>query len=252
MPFTRRALVGLVLAAGLPGSVSRDARAGNPPVPVVVELFTAEGCSACPPADALLEQLARDQPVRGAEVIALELHVDYFDRPGATDPFAQPSFGARQAEYMRAFGKRGAYTPQMVVDGQREFVGSLEREARDSIMEAARATKAKVRIVREGDRLTVNVEGLGDTVAKEGAVDVMLAVTEDGLSRRGDRMGASGHGPVVRDLRKVGIVSGPSAQVKDVEVKIDGSWRREKLRVVAFVQRPRTLEILGAGVLPMP
>jgi hypothetical protein len=193
----------------------------------------------------------REQPVAGAEVLALELHVDYFDRPGAVDPFAQPSFGARQAEYLRAFGKRGAYTPQMVVDGQRELVGSNEREALGAVTDATRAPKAKVQLTRAGDRLTITIDGLADAHGRD-AADLMLAVTEDGLSGSGDGMGRAGaHGPIVRELRKVSSVSGASGQVqvKDVEVKVDGSWHRENLRAVAFVQRTRTLEILGAGAV---
>ena len=105
----RLAPLGLaVLALLAAGSPLGSAAARGPGQPVIVELFTAEGCSACPPADALLDRLAREQPVAGAEIVALELHVDYFDSGGTVDPFAQASFGARQAEYLRAFGKRGA------------------------------------------------------------------------------------------------------------------------------------------------
>jgi hypothetical protein len=253
MRFAPLRFAALVLALGLLGPAARPAEAGDTPVPVVVELFTAEGCSACPPADALLERLAREQPVRGAEVVALELHVDYFDRPGAVDPFAQASFGARQAEYMRVFGKRGAYTPQMVVDGQRELVGSREREARDAIADGAAATKAKVRLLWARDRLGIDVEGLAEAGAKE-AADLLLAVAEDGISGTDNRMARGGvHAPIVRDLRKVASVSGANgpAHLKDVEVKIDGAWRRENLRAVAFVQRPRTLEIIGAGAVSL-
>jgi hypothetical protein len=96
------------------------------------------------------------------------------------------------------------------------------------------------------------VDGLSDVAGNDGA-DLLLAVTEDGLGARS--LGGSGaHGPVVRDLRKVATVAGERGpvQVKDVEVKIDGSWRRENLRAVAFVQRAKTLEILGAGSVGLP
>ena len=254
MRLARFALVALVLAAPAAGPAAGIARAGGAPVPVIVELFTAEGCSACPPADALLERLAKEQPVSGAEIVALELHVDYFDSPGSADPFAQAGFGARQADYQRAFGKKGWYTPQMVVDGQRELVGSREREARDAVADTSRAPKAKVQVARAGDRLTITLEGLSDVTGSDGA-DLMLAITEDGLGSRSLGGGHGGaHGPVVRDLRKLTTFAGErgTVQLKDVELKLDGAWRRENLRAVAFVQRTKTLEILGAGSVGLP
>jgi hypothetical protein len=249
MRFVRHPLAVLALALCALSPTAGPARAAGALQPVVVELFTAEGCSACPPADALLGRLAREQPVNGAEVVALELHVDYFDRPGAVDPFAQPAFGARQAEYLRAFGKRGAYTPQMVVDGRRELVGSREREAQEAVAEAARAPKAKVSLARTGDRITITV----DALPEDGSADVVLALTEDIGSQGAGSARAGAHGPIVRELRKVGAAGGSRGpvQIKDVEVKIDGAWRRENVRAVVFVQRSRSLEIAGTATISM-
>ena len=254
MRITPLGLAVLAMVAG--GSPHGRAEARTPAQPVIVELFTAEGCTACPPADALLDRLAREQPVAGADILALELHVDYFDG-AVVDPFAQASFGARQTAYLRAFGKQGAYTPQLVVDGQREMIGSREREAQDAIAEAARGQRAKVQIARSGDRLTITVDGLAELGGSD-ALDLMLAMTEEGLASHatgGESIGHAGaHGPVVRELRQVSTVSGGArgpVQVKDVAVNVDASWRRENVRAVAFVQRTKTLEIAGAAVISM-
>ncbi|MEP6847675.1 MAG: DUF1223 domain-containing protein, partial [Acidobacteriota bacterium] len=92
--------------------------------PVLVELFTSEGCSSCPPADRALTLLENQQPVNSADTITLEFHVDYWDGPEWKDPFSLALYSQRQEEYSSAFKLGSNYTPQMVIDGQSEFVGS--------------------------------------------------------------------------------------------------------------------------------
>jgi hypothetical protein len=121
----------VILASGASGA-SRAARA-----PVLVELFTSEGCSSCPAADELLTRLHREQPVANAEIIPLAFHVDYWDHQGWKDPFASKAFTARQRDYSRIFGSDRLYTPQMIVDGREEFVGSDEALARRAAQTSA-------------------------------------------------------------------------------------------------------------------
>ena len=225
-------------------------------VPVLVELFTSEGCSSCPPADGLLARLVETQPVEGAEVVALEEHVDYWNRLGWTDPYSSSGFTQRQAEYSEAFGLEGAYTPQMVVDGQAEFVGSDERQARQSIAQAAREQKTRVQIAlapgeQSPDHVTLTVK-LAGAEAKE-ADRIILAFTEDKLSTvpaRGENSGrAWGHSSVARLTVLLGEQKpGAGDFSATAVVTLPPEWRRQNMRVVAFVQEEKTRRIRGVGV----
>jgi hypothetical protein len=154
--------------------------------PVVVELFTSEGCSSCPPADALLARLAEDRLAGNVQVIALEEHVDYWNDLGWADPFSSRDWTSRQYVYAGALGNGNPYTPQMVVDGTVEFVGSHPQKARHAILEAAGKIKIPVTL-EQGNankaatgNFSVKVGKLEGT-AKRDAAEVWLAVTEAGL-----------------------------------------------------------------------
>src|SRR2546422_895176 len=135
-------LLVLVLACSLyptataPGPLAPQQSPG-PRTPVLVELFTSEGCSSCPPADALLAKLEIQQPIAGAEIVAMEEHVDYWNQQGWMDPFSSEQWTERQQRYAATRRDQGIYTPQMVVDGRAEFVGSRERQATHEIEQAA-------------------------------------------------------------------------------------------------------------------
>ncbi len=119
--------------------------------PVVVELYTSQGCSSCPPADAILGELAERD-----DVIALALHVDYWDYIGWKDDFADPSFSKRQRSYARVAGARSVYTPQMIVDGADHISGTKPMKLMERIeVHKARATPVSVRLTRDGDRVRI-------------------------------------------------------------------------------------------------
>jgi len=228
-------------------------------VPVVLELFTSEGCSSCPQADALLAKLEEQQPVAGAEIIALEEHVNYWDHQGWTDPFSSGQWTQRQQAYAFGFGDHGVYTPELVVNGRAGFVGSHESYAYRAIASAVsqRRTNIVVSLLQSDKRdhahLRVEVgklqgEQLGDSV------EVWLAITETALHSAvtgGENAGQDlHHAPVVRWLHKAGI-SNPNAEpsfTAESDLKLDSAWKRKNLRVVAFVQEKRSRHIVGATV----
>jgi hypothetical protein len=231
--------------------------------PVIVELFTSEGCSSCPPADAVLERLQQTQPVAGAEVIALSEHVDYWNYIGWSDPFSSAAFSARQETYARALGQQDrVYTPQMIVDGQTEFNGSAMNKALEAIAKAARSPKADVRIVipetktqKDNQEIRFNVSVKNVPPVDRGDVaEVILALTEDKLSSnvtRGENSGRKlAHTAVVREMRALGRVD-PATKTFDSEktMAIADRWKRDDLRVVVFVQERAQRRVLGAAVL---
>ncbi|SFE95051.1 hypothetical protein SAMN04488523_11320 [Sulfitobacter brevis] len=148
-----------VTALGLAGvSIGQPASAQDNPV--VVELYTSQGCSSCPPADDMMVELAER-----SDVIALALHVDYWDYIGWKDPFGNPAYAARQRAYAAEGQRRSIYTPEMIVMGQTDIVGAKPMALSKAIAEHAKAApKVAVKLKREGDDLHIAVSPL-DVVA---------------------------------------------------------------------------------------
>jgi hypothetical protein len=263
----RLAFAGLVIAAlvaggaraaapataGAPASASAPATAGASSSPVVVELFTSQGCSTCPPADRLLTQLGSGGEV--GQVIALAYHVDYWNRLGWTDPFSAAEWSARQAKYGRALHVDGIYTPQVVVNGRSECVGSKRDEVMRQIAAAQSAEpEGKVSIAAAavtGRNLVVKVDARVERAGHD--LDLWVALTQSGLTtavNAGENKAATLHDDfVVRQLKKAFSVSGKPGAERSGEVKIaiDSKWDASQLAVVAFLQNPSTLAIEGAA-----
>ena len=182
--------------------------------PVLVELFTSEGCSSCPPADALLVRLETEQPIPGVQVIALEEHVDYWNQQGWTDPFSSSEWTLRQQDYGSKFKLPSPYTPQMIVEGETQLSGGREGEAQDAIRQTAQQQKAEVTLTpgkpsADGsERVEVRVDKL--TNLGSSSALIWLAVTEKSLQssvNAGENAGKDlRHASVLRVLRKVGAV----------------------------------------------
>ena len=225
--------------------------------PVLVELFTSEGCSSCPPADALLAQLGRTQPVRNADAIVLEEHVDYWDSLGWKDPFSSDAVTARQSEYGQAFGGEQVYTPQMVVDGHKEFVGSSEGEALRAIRAAAKLPSLRYNCHGPTAACSRSRSGRSLTRLASDTPQVYLAVTQDKLHsdvKRGENAGqALEHDGVVRQMTVVGKVDpGATGFSSTIAVHAAPEWNRANLRAVVFVQERRSRHVLAVSSIPFP
>jgi hypothetical protein len=223
---------------------------------VLVELFTSEGCSSCPPADKLLANLDQTQPIKGVQVIALSQHVDYWNQYGWKDPFSSAEFSKRQLDYSQALHTKDVYTPQMIVDGQTEFVGSNLGRARDVIAKAALAPKANVSIAikslaQKSVTLTVRVENLPD-VSQGDTVDVMLAITESDLLSKVSKGENSGrelaHSAVTRKLTRIGDISGKTFNAEP-RIDLSATWKRQNMKAVVFVQERASRRVLGAAAI---
>src|SRR3954469_8083520 len=252
MSTSTRLILGLALSLRAPATSP-----GSPPATVVIaELFTSEGCSSCPPADTLLRQLADAQPLDGAHLIAIEEHVDYWDRLRWGDPVSSAPFTRRQTEYNdRVFRTSAIYTPQLVVDGVRECVGSDRSGIRALVAESIRRPHATVRVqsVAVAPHLTVTVSiDVPAAVERRGVADVFVIVAEPGLVSvvgHGENGGRTlTHGAVARLLAPIGKLSPRDrAFAGTVDVAIARNWNIGNLQVVGVIQERDSRRILGAG-----
>ncbi len=218
---------------------------------VVVELFTSEGCSSCPPADALLGRLRQEKLAEGVEVIPMGLHVDYWNHDGWIDRFSSAAYTDRQIKYAEKLHVPDPYTPQMVIDGSVQFTGNDEPRARQAILqEALRPAVAEVQITPAGEgKFQITVKA-----GPESTGDVLLAITEDNLVSKVSAGENSNHelhhSAVVREFKSLGHLRNGGFNDR-VSVNLRKDWKPKDLRVVVFVQESHSGAIQGAAALSL-
>jgi len=241
-----------VLMGALAAWIHAKAVTDSSKKPVVLELFTSEGCSSCPPADQLLQSLDEKQPFNGADLVVLSEHVDYWNGEGWVDPYSSRLFSERQRMYAERFALDGVYTPQVVIDGQRETVGGNAVAIQKAVEAATRDRKVTLTLgsaVRDGNRITVHLNS-GDLPGGQGATTVYVALAENKVQSKisGGENGGHflTHVAVVRSLARVGTVKGGASFSKDIKLSLPAAIGGSGFRVVAFLQDDRTHNIVGA------
>jgi hypothetical protein len=240
----------------LKSGLSQSAPVKTHATPVLLELFTSEGCSSCPPADAWLQQLDAQQPVPDAQVIVLSEHVDYWNHDGWTDPYSSSFVTERQAAYVRVLGISSAYTPQVIVDGTNELHLDNQQQVKDVLRKASKAPQIPVSIG------SVHVEGSApailrahievDGTSSRHNADIFAAVALDHAESqvlRGENGGHRlKHVAVVQELVKIGKLEKGKAFIQDYQLKLKAGQDPKNLRLVVFVQESGPGNVLGAAL----
>ena len=222
--------------------------------PVLVELFTSEGCSSCPPADALLKKMDALQPIPGTQLIVLSEHVDYWNHDGWTDPFSSASITDRQSAYVRVLGLKSPFTPQFLVDGTEELETHDTQQIVQSLQKAASASKLPMRLasvtIEPGSPAIIHGRVESDVNAGRHRADVYVAIALDHAESQvlhGENNGRHlSHVAVVAEFTKVGKLEPGKSFGQDfrVKLKLPGP-SPTSLRVVAFAQESGPGKVLG-------
>lgn len=246
----------LLFACATEQSQSQNPPVNNHATPVLVELFTSEGCSSCPPADAWLQQLDAQQPVPDAQVIVLSEHVDYWNHDGWTDPYSSSLVTDRQAAYVRALGISSPYTPQLIVDGTTELQLENRKQTAEVLLKAAKAPQIPVTIRSvhmDGSTpaiLRAHIEADG-TSARHNA-DIFAALALDHAQSQvlhGENGGRRlQHVAVVQELVKIGKLEKGKTFTQDYQLKLKPGQDPKNLRLVVFVQESGPGNVIGAAL----
>jgi hypothetical protein len=256
-PFRPLTVSGIFLTLLAPMAALSNAQTAAKPSrsPVLVELFTSEGCSSCPPADTLLAKLEHVQPVDSAEIIILEEHVDYWEQGGWHDRFSSHQYTDRQSEYAtRLHVSNGVYTPQMVVDGTDQFVGNDPAHALHSITTAAQTPKVSLTLTN----LAVNGHRVSAAVSAppfpfKGDLYAALVDPVDTTDVKGGENGGHHleHAGVVRTMQRIGSLKDLTAGPHAFSLNAPSDAVPGSMRVVVFAQRSDQGPVVAAVSAPV-
>ena len=224
--------------------------------PVLVELFTSEGCSSCPPVDRMIQKWDAFQPIPGAQLIVLSEHVTYWDHDGWKDPNSSAALTERQTDYDNALGPKEVYTPQVIVDGTHEIRPDNPQEIKDVLLKAAAEPKIPVRIgevtADAGNPAVLRMHIATDANSEDHKADVYVAVALDHVESqvlKGENGGKHlVHVAVVQEITKVGKLPKGKSFDEDVQLKLKPGTDLKNIRVIAFVQEPGPGKLLGAAL----
>lgn len=228
---------------------SKPSAVNSVPAPVanlhVLELFTSEGCSSCPAADKLLSKLKAEAD---STVFLLSYHVDYWNYLGWKDPFSQAVFSNRQRQYAQRFGLDGSYTPQLIVNGEEEFVGSDEKRLRTSL---AKGSSASVRVTASAAWTDKNTLRVSYSLSSPEGLTLNVALVQNEAKtdvKRGENGGRIlQHVNVVRDLK-----TAEAQPTGNVDIRLPGEGADVPFSVIVFVQQKGGGKIVGAKSITVP
>jgi hypothetical protein len=222
---------------------------------VLVELFTSEGCSSCPPADALLRQINGTQTNAGQLIVGISEHVTYWNSLGWSDPFSAAIFTERQNAYGQRFNLESVYTPQMVVNGSQQFVGSDKAGLAQALRKETQASPVDIRILStklDGNSITVSFAAGGEIPAH--GVDIVAVVADDldqSSVLRGENSGRMlAHVAVARSLTKVAKVE--AATEKTIQIPVPSLFHQSAAHhIILFAQTSGNGRVLGSASKPL-
>lgn len=245
----------LILVATTIGSLSA---ADSARTPVLLELFTSEGCSSCPPADRLLEILDRTQPIAGVDIIVLSEHVDYWNSLGWRDPFSSSALTERQSNYAAKLHLESVYTPQLIVDGHSELLGSDAAKVKEAIETVARSEKAPLQIEAlesQGKKSRIRISLQRWPAGEGGRATLLLAIASNQMQSRvsaGENAGKQlTHVAVVRSLQSLGNIQVGAPLDREITIPV-ASADKDTVRIVAFIQDTKSQRVLGVAQLRPP
>jgi hypothetical protein len=251
----RALLVLLVVAWPVVSNISQAADNGSP-VPILVELFTSEGCSSCPPADAWLQHIDTAQPIPGARLIVLSEHVDYWNHDGWKDPYSSSSLTARQEDYVRALKLDSPATPQVIVDGSILLPLHDPQRLQQTLQQAAATPGVPVRISSAGidpadpSLLRARVEADGNSTSHSADIYEAVALNHaESQVLHGENSGRHlEHTAVLQSLIKIGKLEKGKSFSRDLEIKLKPGTDPKNIRLIVFVQEPGPGKVIGAAL----